>query len=263
MDEEEQALIDKYHIVKERRKRYYRISCTERRFDLECTNPHTLTIGDKVFKEHVWTELLENLTLYLFDQYPNKVSEAESYHTDWSKADIFSLKAKSNYRKLPCGLWLNCNHTALHSCWLVQDLLAWFQVDLNQVVFVIRRPSGAEEPEVQAFYRKKAIVLLTAYLESLGKNQKTIESIIQNIDDVLNPMLRKISKSYTDFLLFDSQTVYLSYSQKVIIYIRSHPKMAEKTKEVLIRYFDYLNAYYKAWAFLNSPKSLFVGPKRA
>ena len=186
MDEEEQALIDKYHIVKERRKRYYRISCTERRFDLECTNPHTLTIGDKVFKEHVWTELLENLTLYLFDQYPNKVSEAESYHTDWSKADIFSLKAKSNYRKLPCGLWLNCNHTALHSCWLVQDLLAWFQVDLNQVVFVIRRPSGAEEPEVQAFYRKKAIVLL-------NKSDLDVVVTVEEVEKHLNHKIIPIS----------------------------------------------------------------------
>ena len=138
-------------IVFEGKKRYYVEDLTKRDYSLECATPHLLKIDDYEIQENAWVEMLRNLTAYLISTSAKSKEDIVSFKTQWSKQNIFSLISKTNYKQLDSDLYVNCNHTALHSCWLIQDLLDFFGIDKSKVYFLIHRTPYAEPKQANEF----------------------------------------------------------------------------------------------------------------
>ncbi len=239
------SLFDKYHVSFERKQRFYRQDLTERSFDLECTTPHRLTVDGKQFEQHAWGELIKALFNYLFDAHPSKIRTATNFEAGWSKQPIITREKRTNAKQLASGLWVNCNHTALHSCWLIQDILDYFDIPLDSVEMIIKRPPAAEPIDLRISLKADVKKSFSLYLRNLGKEEDVAETIINNIERFLNPILASISKAYNDLFLFDSVQNYYNYEVKVAQWVNERTTFNDKNKQVLVRYLRYLREFYK------------------
>lgn len=234
-----------FDIVQEGRRRYYVENLVGRDFYLENTTPHLLKIGDFELQENSWVEMIRLLAAYLLLKYPEKRENITAYQTSWTKSDIFSAVLRTNFKFVDEGLYVNCNHTAMHSLWLIQDLLDYFGEDKSKAYFLIHRPPAIEQPEVRMYYiqrfNKEFSFLLS---ENYGKNQEAINKIISNIVTYMNPKLQKISKGYNDFRLFDDKQTFMNYRVKFLKTFDADPSVSDKNKTIIHRYMDYLSAYY-------------------
>ena len=219
---------------------------TERDYTLENTTPYYFEILGNVFTDHSWGILLCNVSKYLFELYPEYLTTAFDFRCPWSKQAMFSDTDHTNYKKVCEGIFVNVNHTALHSCWLLQDLLDFFHVDKDSVLLLLNRPSGAESPKVREFFSIRIKKGFSTYLvKKHGKTQESTETIIRIIEKNLNPRLKRISKSYIDFFLFDDLTMYTNYMNKVKDLIRTDMRLTDKQKRILNKCLDYLHDYLK------------------
>ena len=118
-DEEKLSL---YHdVVFSGLRRYYVENLAVRDFTLEGSIPYQLEIFDKVVQDNSWGNFLCKVVLLLLDKYPEKREDIVNFRTDWTKVPMFTVERKTNSKPIYNDLFLNCNHTALHSCWLLQD----------------------------------------------------------------------------------------------------------------------------------------------
>lgn len=238
--------LGKHNLIIIGKRRYYDENLNERDFHLENTTPYLLRIGDYEIQEGSWVEMIRNLSAFLVDKYPSLNCEIIDFRTDWSKSAIFSNNSKTNYKKVMSNVYVNCNHTALHSCWLIQDILRFYKINLNEVKLYIHRPSSAEPVEVKDYFLRKArkeflVFLMEAYDKTHVQGQK----IISNISNYMNPILKKLSKSYDDLFLFDDYATAINYIAKEREYINAQLTIPEKNKVILNRYCNYLQAFYK------------------
>lgn len=65
------------------------------------------------------------------------------------------------------------------------------------------------------------------------------------IEKYLNPMLVKISISYTNLLLFDDNSTISNYIKKIREMVEGNYHFDAKAKRILNKYLDYLVQYYK------------------
>ena len=159
---------------------------------------------------------------------------------------MYSREKKTNYKVLTEDLFINVNHTALHSCWFLQDLLDYFKVDRSTVRFLIHRPSGAEPENVKEYILNRSKKDFIVYLkENHQLTEEAAQSIVNLIDKHLNPLLCKVSKSYTNFFLFDSNTTLYNYIKRVKEKILASG-YEEKAKKLLIAVLEYIVKYYKS-----------------
>ena len=159
---------------------------------------------------------------------------------------MYSAEQKTNYKVVKDGLYINVNHTALHSCWFLQDLLAFFHVDLANVHFLIHRPSSAEPKRVKDYIEKRFKRNFIEYISSrYGKPKAYGEKVVLVFEKYFNPMLKSVSKSYTNFFLFDDNATLSNYIKKVREKISVSLKFDMRAKETLNNYLDYLVKYYK------------------
>ena len=226
-------------------KRYYLEDLTKRDYFLENTTPFQLFLCNHIIEEHSWGSLLAETVKLLLVLYPN-VKNLLSFQSSWSKAAMFVDEPKKNYRELNDELYINCNHTAVHSCWFLQDILDFYKIEKNDVVFLIHRPAGAEPQNIRNHIESYIKEDFQSYLiHNIGKTQEQAIKIINIIIKYLNPILSSISKSYNNFFLFDDNTILASYSYKVKEKISQNIKFDDKSKKILNKCIDYLNAYYK------------------
>lgn len=234
------------NVVFEGTRRYYVEDLSERDYSLESTTPYQLDILGYVIEEHAWGLLLcktADLLLTLFPDFKDKIL---SFQCQWTKAKMFTLEPKTNFKLLQNGFYINCNHTALHACWFLQDMLDFFGIDKSSVSFLIHRPSSAEPKKVRDYVEQRFKRNFAEYIKlNYNKPDEYAEKVIRIIDKYLNSLLVKISKSYTNFFLFDDNTILSNYVKKVCEIINSHLRYDEKTKKVLNKYLDYLVKYYK------------------
>lgn len=234
------------NVVFSGKRRYYIEDLTERDYSLENTTPYQIEILGNVIEENSWGLLLCKVSNLLLRSYPEFIATITLFRCQWTKSIIFSTEQKTNYKPIDYNLFLNCNHTALHSCWLLQDILDYFQVDKASVRFLIHRPCSAEPVKVKGYIEKR---FKNGFLEFIcfkyNRSKENAEKIISNIEKYLNPMLGKISKSYTNFFLFDDNPTLYNYVKKVRELIAYKFNVDEKTKRILNLYLDYLVAYYK------------------
>lgn len=234
------------NVVFSGKRRYYIEDLTERDYALENTTPYQIEILGNVIEENSWGLLLCKVSNLLLRLYPEYIETITSFRCQWTKSVIFSTEQKTNYKPIDYNLFLNCNHTALHSCWLLQDILDYFQIDKAGVRFLIHRPCSAEPEKVKGYIEKRfKNGFLDFICSKYNKSKENAKKIISNIEKYLNPMLGKISKSYTNFFLFDDNPTLYNYVKKVRELIVYKLNADEKTKRVLNLYLDYIVAYYK------------------
>lgn len=234
------------NVVFEGTRRYYVEDLSERDYSLENTTPYQLDILGHVIEEHAWGLLLyrtADLLLTLFPDYKNKIL---SFQCQWTKAKMFTLEPKTNFKPLQNGFYINCNHTALHACWFLQDMLDFFGIEKSSVSFLIHRPSSAEPKKVKEYVEKRFKRNFTEFIKSeFGKPDEYAEKVIRMIEKYLNPMLVKISKSYTNLFLFDDKATLANYIKKIREQIATSMHFDDKAKNVLNKYLDLLLKFYK------------------
>lgn len=235
------------NIVFEGKKRFYIEDLTQRDYLLENTTPYQLEVLGLVFNEHAWGNLLCKVSNSLLDKFPDYCSRIFDFRCQWSKQIMFSNEQKTNYKVVREGIFVNVNHTALHSCWFLQDLLDYFNIDKASTVFLIHRPSGAEPQRVKEYIEKRFKRNFASFLvEHYNKSMEYAENkVIKIIETYLNPMLKRISKSYDNFFLFDDNATMSNYVKKVREIITKSIKYEDNAKKVLNKYLDYLVNYYK------------------
>ena len=228
------------------KKRYYKENLFERDFSLENTTPYILRINQYEIIETAWIDMICSVASYLI-MHGNKTHiELLKYKTDWSKAAIFSEEKRTSFRKVGIDIYINYNHTALHSCWLMQDLLNFFEIDLNDVEFYIHRPSSTEPKVVKNYFAKKAYREFEFFMvECKDKTAEQANKIISNIETYLNVFLRKVSKSYDDVFLFDDILTATNYINRIKEFVDKQDGISDKNKKILHKYCAYLLEFYK------------------
>ncbi len=235
------------NIVFDGTKRYYIEDLSERDYFLESTTPYQIQIEGVSIEERNWVKLICSVSELLLNKYPDYNDKMIDFRCQWSKSLMFSAMPKSNFKLLNNGLYVNCNHTALHSCWFIQDLLDFFNIDKSKVYFLIHRPSGAEPKEVKEYIEKRFKRGFTYYLkEKYGKDDDYAEKVLNNIEKHLNKLLMKISKSYISFFLFDDKYILSNYVTKVRELVCDNLHYDERAKKILNKYLDYVLGYYKS-----------------
>ena len=228
-------------------KRYYIEDLSVRDYCLECTTPYYCEIMGHVFLEKSWGNLLQAISGFLISMNPSLEEPLLFFRCSWTRQTIFSRYSRNNTKQVKDGLYININHTALHLCWLLQDLLDFFKIEKESVLLLIHRPCGAETKEVKSFFSEITKKKMAQYLVDVcGKEKEYVETKIIPISErVFNQMLRRFSKSYDNIFLFDDMTIFCSYAKRIREMISNSMKYSEKQKRVLSRYLDYIYNFYR------------------
>lgn len=233
-------------IVFEGQRRYYVEDLSQRDYTLESTTPYQIDILGHVIDEHTWVHLIRKITELLLSIFPDFRDKIVDFQCPWSKAKMITNEPRTNYRPIADDLYVNCNHTALHSCWVIQDLLDFFGVDKSTVSFLIHRPSGAEPKHVKEYIENRFKRNYALFIQrKTNKGEEYSDKVIRLTEKYLNSKLRKVSKSYTNLFLFDDNATLSNYVKKIREMITVDVKLDEKNKRVLNKYLDYLVEFYK------------------
>lgn len=232
------------NVVFFKKRRYYIEDLTVRDFSLENTTPYQIKIGDTIIEEHAWVKLLCEVTKYLLKESPKTNEELLNFSCHWTKTKMFATEKKTNFKIIYEGLYLNCNHTALHSCWLLQNILDLFSIDKSSVYFLIHRPCGAEPANVKEYIEKRFIRCFLDYL-MVDRNINDCDALdVIKSFEYINKLLASVSKSYTNFFLFDDNATLQNYSKKVEDEIK-RSECNDDDKEKFINNIALLVDYYK------------------
>ena len=135
--------------------RYYIEDLNKRNFYLENCTPYYFKIGFDEFVDGSWTGLLQQISDYLIEEYDYDMEKLLDFSVQWSKQKIFTIDNKSHaLYKLKNGIYLNGNHTAVHSCWFLHDLLHFFGVNIDECRLLIKKKPITESPDVKEYYKK-------------------------------------------------------------------------------------------------------------
>lgn len=236
---------EKYNLIIDGKRRLYNYPLPERLYNLEHTAPETLSIGGDILNASSWGELICKTVICLMSLHPKKKEELLEYKTEWSSSNIFSDKKRINHVEILSGLFVNLNHTALHYCWLVIDLLAYFNINYSACELIIHRMPKAEPVEIRDYIRKQVKEEFSVYLSrhKLFSKEKIVK-VIRNID-YLNSYFSKRRSGYDDLYLFDDALMFATMKSKFIPEFASKTNDFTKYSELAKKYLDYLSDYYR------------------
>jgi len=234
------------NVVFDGKRRYYIEDLTERDYTLENTTPYQIDILNNVIEESSWGIMLCKVAELLLSTFPQNLDTITTFSCKWTKAAMFLNQYKINHKLIRDNLYINCNHTALHSCWFLQDILDYFNIDKASVILLIHRPCSAEPKRVTRYIEtrfKRGFIdfLVVQYQQSEDYANK----VISNIERYLNPILISISRSYTNIFLFDDNATLTNYIKTIREKISASVHYDEKSRKILNKYLNYLLAYYK------------------
>lgn len=233
-------------IIFEKSRRMYLEDLSERDYVLENCTPYRLYIGDEIIEDGSWGDFLCKIVNLLLEVFPEKKEGILDFRTSWTKAAIFTEVERTNFKPIKCGLFLNCNHTALHACWLLQDILDYFGINKSGVTLLIHRSPSVEPVEFRNYIERRFKRGFFNYIKnSGGGTEEKASRIIMLIEKYLNPMLAKMSKSYNNFFLFDNNTMLANYIKGVRQQINFSQIFNEKARGILNKCLDWLFNYYK------------------
>ena len=182
----DQTIEEKYGIVYFGSQHYYIEDLTKRDYVLENCTPYYFKIGYDEFIVSVWGDLIQRVANYLIEEYPKTLEELKQFSYKWGKQKLFLDAPKlASHFPLKNGLYINCNHTALHSCWTIQDMLDFFGVDIKECKLIIRRNPVAEVKEVKDYYINISRLAKGDY-DVLLVSPFTLFQKIPNLDYILN-----------------------------------------------------------------------------
>lgn len=239
---------NKYGIVFEGFQRFYELNVGERLFDLEYTTPHTFLVGGQSFSCSSWSELLTTVVKYFLDIFPEKMPEITNFKTNWSSASIFFTDKRTNSCEIGSGFFLNINHTALHSCWLLYDLLNWFGIPFSSCRLIVHRMPKAEPEPVRNEIKKNFLAGFSDFL----KWKKLIAPanilvILKNVEylETKYCQIRGARSGYDSLYLFDEPNMYSAAKSKFYVDLKNKVFPGkDKQLGMAKRYLDYLTEYY-------------------
>lgn len=199
-----------------------------------------------VLMKHPGGEMIRSMSFLLISVFPEKGERIMDFQCAWSKQKMYSIEKKTNFKEVKPSLYVNCNHTALHSCWFIQDLLDFFDISKSDVKLLIHRPPAAETAAIKArleSHFKNEFVEFLKY--GHNKDDEYANKVIIRIEKYLNPLLNRMSKSYTSLFLFDDYTIASSYIYKLKEIVSVKYSCDEKALRILNRYLSYLLEFYK------------------
>lgn len=257
-----ETLYEKYHVISDGFQRLYIVDVRDRKFDLEYSTPVQLTIdvpwgwersgpsdcwAKKTFRQRSWVRLLEEFVRYLQAKAHTDENYLIAYRTDWSKAPIFSSKKTiDNMVQISDSLFFSVNHTAVHSAWIIGDLLELWE--LRGGTLIIHRAPAGEPAEIREAIGKIRRAEFKNYLiDEQLKTPEKAEKIIKNVE-VLNKILAKTGTSFNDFFLIDNTRDLATYKSKLLKEIGSSPNWNETQIAVAKYTLDMVTAFYRQLA---------------
>lgn len=231
------------HIFYAGSRRLYYEDLTEPDYLLEYATPYQLTLFEYTFTERAWGNLLSKAADALLTLHPEKLPTLFGFRCDWTKQAIFFDKERTNCKKVRDGIYVNVNHTALHSCWLLGEMLDFFGVDRSDAILLLYRPSGAELKEVKSFLTAHVKGEFERFLLEKGESDSRAKLIISTIDEKLNPLLRKISQSYDDLFLIDDLAIYSTCMSRVKKEVEKTSTIHSLRKPTVLGYLDLLGEF--------------------
>lgn len=241
---EYETLSKKYNVLTNGLSRTYPQNMLERNFYLEFSTPVELGYKDFVLCKHSWTNLIQELVTNLVADKPQDVFELYKFKTSWSKQQVFYPEQITNSKKITKNLYINVNLTALHAVWLIQDLLAYYDIPLEETFLVVHiAPKGEKEP-----YKTEIKELMIKYFKEFlrdNKNQsdERIDKIL-HIIDIANKTLQKMTYSYNDFYLFDDTLYLYNYKVKFFEQVGKYAAFNEKQLKQIKYCLDLLTLFY-------------------
>lgn len=142
------------------------------------------------------------------------------------------------------GLFVNVNHTAVHSVWLIQDLLDLYKINKKDCSLVIKRPPFCEPKEITDYVEEQMKSGFVLFLKDEKKIAQERALKIANNIKVLNKYLAKMSKAYNNFYLFDNLQYLSNYKAKFFKDISKYASFNDKQIKLCHEYLDYLTEYY-------------------
>lgn len=241
-----EELYDKYNVLIIRKKRIYKEDLNRRDYNLSNSYPYSFKYREFTSNTHSWVNLLYDLVEYLNYVYSVDLRELLNFKVQWSKQNIFTADERTNSKMLSNGLYLNCNHTSIHSCWLIQDLIEFYGIRADEVELYVHKSWESEPKEVVKLIEEEFKENFTSFIvKNHSKSYNKAEQIIKNIEISMNPKLRDISQTYSNFFLFDDYAILTNCISKFKQIIESNNKIPEKNKLIYNRYLSYLSEYYK------------------
>lgn len=232
-------------LVYNKTRRYYIEDLTARDYNLENTTPYQLLIYDTVIEESSWGDLLRKVVALSINKQPKIVNDLYGFKCEWSKQLMFSNEMKTNYKSVVDNVYINTNHTALHSCWLLQDFLKYMGIDFSDICFLIHRTPSSEPKIIIERIEEEMKVLFRSYMvNDLRKSENLSNSVIYNISNVLNSLLKGVSKCYTNFYLFDNYSTLVNYTKIICIKI-DNERFSENEKKTLKYCLKVFTSFYK------------------
>ena len=244
-----ESIESKYGIIYFGNQHYYNEDLSRRDYNLENCTPVYFRIGNDEFAETGWINLLPKVANYLIEEYDISKESLMNFKLEWSKAQVFIEKKKVNCIELTNGLHMNCNHTSLHSCWVLQDLMKFCGIHSLSCKLIIKRNPCAEHDEVKEYYKEKHKNEFRSYvLYHLNKDLKYYDSCIKALDST-EKSFKKLFPTFESLYYFDSYTYYASYVNKYIYHLeqvlRLENKKLDQYKKVFKVYSDFLRKEYK------------------
>ena len=232
----------KYGIIYVGNQHYYKEDLSKRDYLLENTTPYYFKIGFDEFLDTSWLRLIENVTNYLISEYDPSKEELIAFSLEWSNKFVFSEnKETTNSVQLENGLFLNCNYTALHSCWFLQDILRFFKVDVKDTELIIKRQPCVEKKEVRQFYINFHKEQFKKYIiKDLGKDEELFEKIVAGIDKI-DPIFKEHYPTWVSLYLFDNVQYFYNYKKDFFEVLDKKTSLPEKTIEAIKKR---INIYY-------------------
>ena len=234
-------LIKKYNLTFVNGDRVYIIDLKTNDFLFENTTPFYFKYDNDEIYCSSWKNLLPKVFSILNNKFPKTEATLLEIKNDWGKQDVFSKIKLSNYVSVTPNIYMNCNHTSLHSFKTLQLLLNEYKINFEECVFVIKRQPCAEPKEVKEFYLNETKNKFKFYLKYVKNlSDSSVEIVLKNIDIINKNHLQKLSKGYSDFYLIQNPQIFLNYMYKIVEDINKTIKYPQNAKSAIIRQLNFL-----------------------
>jgi len=230
-------------------KHYYQENLNERNFYLEGSSPYLFEIGNNKFFDNSWGHLLESVSNFLISNKEKSINELLNIKLDWTKQPLFIKKRELAAHKGPLvnELYINTNHTSIHLCWILQDLLKEFNVKLGECKLIIKKQPRHEKSEVRNYFYNKNIEMLKTYLiEKQGYDNDHMNKIITLILD-LDKIFNKEYRNYWSLLLLESKQKFallksrlLKFLKREYVYNKDVVNSAKMVLDLLTNFYAYI-----------------------
>lgn len=237
------------NIELEKLTRIYNISLDEKPFDVVFSLPLYFRVSDFIDKSNSWKDLVDNFVIYLFNAFPEKRNILYEYIPEWSNYHAYVNEQSPELRKVCDGLYAFNSFSAMHSIWLIVDLIKKYDLK-GQKILKIKRYPGSESTKVAAITIKFMEESFFKYLRFIGKSELNAKTLLANMSKI-NKIQSTVSNSFTNFYLIDDQATlsrikmeFFKKSFKSVFWSSKQLEIVRKTLDYYTDFFKDLNKLF-------------------